>query len=123
MKTDTPVLSENPMDDESSSNRAICFLHSDNIVEFSNELFCNLTGLTRMEVHHLNLETITHPDDFQEYLIKTRNNCENSEGSFKQRLIRKDKTYVWVERHDFDFNNDAGERIYKVVIFDAIEDI
>ena len=57
-----PLLNTLP-NDLDDAHRGLAFYLKRSIIEFSNERFCEMMGMTRTEIHGLDVIKHIHPDD------------------------------------------------------------
>ncbi|RTY81165.1 PAS domain S-box protein [Flavobacterium sp. LS1P28] len=68
-----------------------------NFIEINNQ-YCQLLGYSEKEMKHLNFQSVTHPDDLEQDLIKLEKlrNGEITEYSVEKRYFTKTGTILWV---------------------------
>jgi PAS domain S-box-containing protein len=103
-------------------DRGIVFLAKDYFVEFSNEKFCEMMGMSRSEVHGLDLREYTCHEDVEDNTAALKAFLEgNTEGySEVGRMHRKNGAVFRVEKNYNRLYNDKNELIYQVITFKEI---
>ena len=109
----------NNLDD---ANRGIAFYSKRSVIEFSNEKFCSMMGMTRTEIHGLDVKKHIHPDDLAATQAEIDRfwNQEIDTYAVNHRMIRKDGTMFWAHKTYNRFDNDKNELIYWVVAYTEI---
>ncbi len=105
--------------DTNDINRGIVFLAVDYTVEFSNEKFATMMGLSRSEVHGMDLSKHIQQDDWANIKLFVWQFYENHIHEYKTMLTmyRKDGTLIYAQAEYHRLLNNDEEVIYKVIVF------
>lgn len=89
-----------------------------------NQRLCEITGYPETELLSLDYQQLTHPDDLAEDIRLTRQllSGEIEHYSREQRLLRKDRSVIWINRTRSLVRNTAGEPDYLVSVMQDMQD-
>ena len=104
------------------ADRGIAFYSTRFLIEFSNERFCEMIGMTRNEIHGLDIRKHIHPTDLAATQTEIDRfwNQEIETYEVNHRMIRKDGSVFWAHKKYHRFSNDKNELIYWVVAYTEI---
>jgi PAS domain S-box-containing protein len=116
------TLLDSLLSDTENIDRGIIFLAKDYFVEFSNEKFCEMMGMSRSEVHGLDLREYTCYEDVGDNTVALKAYLAGDTEGYSEvgRMYRKNGAVFRVEKNYHRLYNDKNELIYQVITFKEI---